>query len=65
MVSKCIQIVSVFVIVAAFSTRVARAGDVDLREAQILMAEKPRSRTEPMAARMLQEEVQKRTGLTW
>ena len=62
--SRWVQVISVFV-AATFSTYVARAGDVDLREAHILIAEKSRSQTEPVAARMLQEEVQKRTGLKW
>jgi len=65
MTSRCVQIISVFVAIATFGPRAAQAGDVDLREAHILIAEKPRSRTEPVAARMLQEEVQKRTGLQW
>jgi hypothetical protein len=45
--------------------RAATAQDVNLKEAVILMAEKPSSKGEAIAARLLQEEVEKRTGLRW
>ncbi len=63
--AKYSQIISIVVIVLTLSAQRAQAGDIDLKEARILMAEKPRSATEPVAAQMLQEEVQKRTGLKW
>ena len=63
--AKYSLIISIVVIVVTLSAQGARAGDIDLKEARILIAEKSRSQTEPVAARMLQEEVQKRTGLKW
>ncbi len=63
--TKYAQLVSIVITVVTLGAQSARAGDINLKEARILVAEKPRSKTEPVAARMLQEEVQKRTGLTW
>ncbi|MBC8468258.1 MAG: hypothetical protein H8D56_02200 [Planctomycetes bacterium] len=54
---------SIFIV--AFGTQAARAVDLDLRNAVILTAKKPHVKTEIIAADMLQQEVQKRTGLTW
>jgi hypothetical protein len=51
--------------VAAPGMRTARAVDLDLRNAVILTAQKAQVKTEVVAARMLQQEVQKRTGVTW
>ncbi len=62
--SRCAQIASLLICLVALEAQTARAGEVDLREATILIAEKPQAR-EVVAARMLQEEVRKRTGLTW
>jgi hypothetical protein len=64
MASRCIQIVAVFA-VATLGAHAVMGRDIDLSQAEILIAEEPRSQTEPVAARMLQEEVQKRTGLKW
>jgi hypothetical protein len=64
MISKCLQIVSV-VIGATFIAPITGARDINLNEARILVAEKPSSQTDAVAARMFQEEVQKRTGLKW
>jgi hypothetical protein len=63
--SRCIQIISIVVGVAMFCAQTAKARDVDLKTAQMLVADGPRSKTEAVAAQMLQEEVQKRTGLRW
>jgi hypothetical protein len=60
-----VQIISILVAAAAFGAQAARARDIDLSQAGILIAEKPRSKTEAVAARMLQEEVHRRTGLKW
>jgi len=57
--------ISALVFLAAFGTRAARALDLDLRNAVILTAEEPHVKTEIVAADMLQQEVQKRTGLRW
>lgn len=57
--------VSVSIFIVAFGTQAARAVDLDLRNAVILTAKKPHVKTEIIAADMLQQEVQKRTGLTW
>jgi len=57
--------ICVLIFIAPVGTQAARALDLDLREAVILTAEKPRFRTEGVAAEMLQREVQKRTGLKW
>jgi len=43
----------------------AKAYDVDLKEATILVAEKPHASGETAAARLLCEEVRQRTGLEW
>jgi hypothetical protein len=64
MASRCIQIVAVFA-VATLGARAVMGRDIDLSQAEILIAEEPRSQTESVAARMLREEVQKRTGLEW
>ena len=60
-----LQIICVFVVGATFGTQGACARDIDLKEARILTAEKSSSKVETAAGRMLQEEVQKRTGLKW
>jgi hypothetical protein len=65
MAFRCVQVISVFVAVATFSTHAAIGRDIDLSQAEIAIAKKPRSQAELMAARMLQEEVQKRTRLKW
>lgn len=57
--------ICVLVFIATVGARAARALDLDLRNAVILIAEKPRFKTEIVAAEMLQGEVQKRTGLKW
>ncbi|MFC1793967.1 hypothetical protein ACFL3Q_10330 [Planctomycetota bacterium] len=57
--------ISVSIFIVAFGTQAARAVDLDLRNAVILVAKKPHVKTEMIAADMLQREVQKRTGLTW
>jgi hypothetical protein len=51
--------------VAALAAAPAPARDVDLREAVILVAARPKLRTELVTATMLQKEVRKRTGLKW
>ncbi len=63
--TKYALIISIVIIVVTLGAQAARARDINLKEARILIAEKPRSATEPVAARMLQEEVHKRTGLKW
>jgi hypothetical protein len=63
--AKYAQIISIVIIVVTLGVQAARARDIDLSQAEIVIAEKPRSQTELMAARMLQEEVQKRTRLKW
>ncbi|MCL5280085.1 MAG: hypothetical protein M1376_09280 [Planctomycetes bacterium] len=63
--TKYAQLVSIVIIVVTLGAPSAWAGDINLKEARILIAKEPQSRTETLAARMLQEEVQKRTGLTW
>ena len=65
MKTECAKIISVVIAVVTLSGQAAKARDVDLSRAGILIAEKPRSKTEAVAARMLEEEVQKRTGLKW
>jgi len=50
---------------AALSVQSTKAESIDLKETVILIAKKPHSKTEDVAAEMLQEEVQKRTGLRW
>lgn len=50
---------------AALSVQSTKAKSIDLKETVILIAKKPHSKTEDVAAQMLQEEVQKRTGLRW
>ena len=57
--------ISMSIFIVAFGTQAARAVDLDLRNAVILSAKKPHVKTENIAANMLQQEVQKRTGLTW
>jgi hypothetical protein len=57
--------ISSVVFIAAFGTQAARALDLDLRNAVILTAEEPQVKTEIVAADMLRQEVQKRTGLRW
>ena len=56
---------SVSIFIMAFGMQAARAVDLDLRNAVILTAKKPRVKTGNIAADMLQREVQKRTGLMW
>jgi hypothetical protein len=50
---------------AALGTQAAKARDVDLKEAVILIAGDPHAKGATLAARMLREEVQERTGLEW
>jgi hypothetical protein len=63
--SQRAQIVSILVAVAALGAHAAKARDIDLKQVVVLIEEKPSSKTQAVAARMLQEEVQKRTGLGW
>jgi hypothetical protein len=65
MISRCVHIISVFAVVATFGPHAVMGRNIDLSQAEIVVAEKPRSQTELTAARMLQEEVQKRTRLKW
>jgi len=50
---------------AALSVQHTEAQSIDLKKAVILTPNKPHSKTENVAAQMLQEEIQKRTGLKW
>jgi hypothetical protein len=59
-----LQIISVLVAAVTCSVPAASGRDMDLREARILIPE-PASRVQTAAARLLQEEVQRRTGLSW
>ncbi len=59
------QSISILLVVAVLGAQAANARDIDLTKAVILVAAKPHSQTEVAAATMLQQEVQKRTGLKW
>ena len=59
------RLASILISIAALGTQAAQAYDVDLHGALILTAANPRSKGETVAARMLQEEVQERTGVEW
>ncbi len=62
--SRCARITFLLICLVAGRVPIANGAQVDLREAVILVTEKPQWR-EASAARMLQEEVRKRTELTW
>ncbi len=61
----CVRGICALLAAAALGAGPAQARDMDLKEAAILVAARPQVRTELVAAHMLQEEVQKRTGLKW
>jgi hypothetical protein len=63
--TRRVRIISVLIVATTLNAQAAKALDIDLSQAGILIAEKPRFKTEAVAARMLQEEVQRRTGLKW
>ncbi len=60
-----IHVIWICFFLAALSVQSTKAQSIDLKEAVILIAKKAHSKTEDVAAQMLQEEVQKRTGLRW
>jgi len=57
--------ISILLIVAVLGTQAANARDIDLARTVILVTAGPHSQTEDAAATMLQQEVQRRTGLKW
>jgi len=59
------RLAPILISIAALGAQAAKAYDVDLNEALILIAANPQSKGEAVAARMLREEVQERTGLEW
>jgi hypothetical protein len=63
--ARRVQAIFALIAGAALGASVAKARDVDLKEAVILIGTEPHFRTETAAADMLQQEVQKRTGLKW
>ena len=63
--SRHVRSISMVLAIAVFGVQAATARDIDLTKAVVLIAAKPHSRTEVAAANMLQQEVQKRTGLKW
>jgi hypothetical protein len=63
--AKRVRGVFALIVLAGLGAGPAQAREVDLKEAVILVAAQPQFPTEPAAARMLQEEVQRRTGLKW
>jgi len=62
---RCVYMIFSLIAVAGLGMQAAEARDIDLSEAVILIAEEPYSKGEIVAAQMLREEVQKRTGLRW
>jgi hypothetical protein len=63
--AKRVRGVFALIVLAGLGAGPAQARDVDLKGAVILVAAQPQFPTEPAAARMLQEEVQRRAGLKW
>ena len=62
---RCVHIIFSLISITGLGMQAAEARDIDLSEAVILIAKEPHSKGETVAAQMLREEVQKRTGLRW
>ena len=63
--ARDVQGISILLILAVLGTQGADARDIDLTKAVIVVTAGPHSQTEDAAATMLQQEVQRRTGLKW
>ena len=63
--NRCVHMIFSLICIGGLNTQAVEVRAIDLREAVILIAEEPHSKGETVAAQMLREEVQKRTGRRW